>query len=429
MKKQGRVVITGMGLITPLGIGVQETLVALQEGKCGISFGDSKNYLGSNFWPDYYGTVKGFDPKKYIRDSKSIRKTTRNIHLAVSAAQMAMSDAQWTSDESEEDFRSGVVIAMGTEDNLTGFNGVLKASLNSEGKFDYALCGSEGSKHCAPLYILPRLPNTAAGQTAIQNHIKGINFSIVNIFNGGAISVGEAYRAIRGGRANRIIAGGCNSTIGLTLPLRNNLYNSVMDLSHRGSVPFSADRKGYIPAEGASFLILESEESALSRQARIYAEISSYTNLYNPYAGQNINLERKHYARVMKKTIELAGIPLDEIDAVNASGIGLPLQDAAESLAIRDVFGTYTDSIPVSANKSQSGYMETASSALEICISAISVYKGLVPSTIRHVGGDALCDCDYVTGGPRQKNIRHVLSNSYDLKGSMCGFVISKWNA
>ena len=426
MSEPNRVMVTGLGLITPLGIGVDATTTALRDGSCGLSFGNAREWLGSNYWSGHYGAVRGFAPEDYIEDRRSIRKSTRSIHLAVSAARLALADANWQEPGDVKDqYSAGVVIAMGIEESNSDFNPVLEAALDDAGQFSYQRCGSLGASRCPPLYILPRLPNTAAGQIAILNKIKGINFSVVNNTNGGVVAIGEAYRAIRNGRASMVITGGCNSPIGILPTYRTNTFDSF-DLSHRGSAPFSADRKGYIPAEGAAILVLESERSAKARGVRIYAELKGYANLYEPKVGMHLEVESAAYRRAIQATLTAAGTNAADVSCINASGIGLPLQDAAESCAIREIFGRRP--IPVTGTKAQTGYMETASSALEACVSAISVRQGLVPSTIRWKGGDPLCDLDYVANGSREQAVEQVLSMSFDLKGSLCGLVFSKYS-
>lgn len=422
-----RVVVTGMGLITPLGIGVDATVGAIETDACGISLGNARDILGANYWTGHYGAVRGFEPERYIDDRRSVRKTTRNIHLAVSAARLALEDAGWSAatDESEQ-FSSGVIMAMGPEENSSDFTPVIQASMDEQGHFSYKLCGSHGVSKCPPLYILPRLPNTAAGQIAILNKIKGINFSIVNNSNGGAVAIGEAYRAIRSGRASMIITGGCNSPTGVLSAYRNNLFETSFDLSERGSVPFSVDRKGYIPAEGAAVLILESERSARARGAEIYAEVRAYSNLYNPRAGADLAGEAGGYRRSIEATLRQARLSPQQIGTINANGLGLRMQDAAETSAIRVVFDGAHRIPPVSATKSQTGFMETASPALEFAVAALSIKRGLIPPTVRWHGGDLACDLDYVTTGAREQRLDHVLAMSYDLKGSLCGFVLSR---
>lgn len=429
MEQKKKVLITGLGLLSSLGLGVEETVSALLEGRCGISMGDAQRELGDTYWPDYYGVVTGFQPQDFISDRRSIRKNTRIIHLSVSAAKLALEDADWTSGDEAGAYDDGVIIAVGIEENKSGFNAVYKASVNGYGEFDYELCGTQGVSKCPPTYILPRLPNTAAGQIAIAYQIKGINYSIVNNTNGGVVAVGEALNNIKSGRVKRIIAGGCNSPIGITYAYRNKYFDNFFDLTERGSAPFSRDRIGVIPAEGAGFLVLEEEASALARGAKIYGEVRGFSSTSKP-RGANSTLELSRcFGRSMFRALESAGIEPHQVSSINASGIGLPAEDAAECMAIKKVFGQRVKDIPVSASKSQTGYMETASGSLELGIAALSIARDFVPPTIRWIGGDPDCDLDFVAGGARHYKNEHVLCNSFDIKGGVCSIIISKYDA
>ncbi len=421
-----RIVITGLGLLSPLGIGVEATSDAIRTGRCGLCFGNASEVMGNPFWPDYYGIVPGFDPSFFIEDKKSIRKTTRSIHLAVSAARLAMDDAMWQPKATPDSYSDGVIIAMGPEEGVTDFVPVYAASLDRNGRFDYRRCGTEGVTQCPPLYILPRLPNTAAGQIAIVNSITGINYSVVNNSNGGVVAISEAVNNILTSRASRVLTGGCNAPIGVTQSYRQGYFDWFYDLSERGSVPFSVDRKGVIPSEGAAFLVLEDEASALSRGARIYAEVKGVTNLSNPRPGASLQSEADAYARSIQKTLDAAELTPQDITYISASGIGLPLQDAAECLAITKVFGSRAKDVPVAALKAQTGFLETASGSLEAAAAALSIRGDYIPSTARFRGGDP--DCNLSFGDPAAgKRVRNVLSTSFDHKGGMCSMVISRY--
>jgi 3-oxoacyl-[acyl-carrier-protein] synthase II len=413
-------------LLSPLGIGVEATSEAVRTGRCGLSFGNASEVMGCPFWPDYYGVVRGFDPRIFIEDKKSIRKTTRSIHLAVSAARIAMDDAMWSPKATSDSYSDGVIIAMGVEEGVADFIPVYAASLDRNGRFDYRRCGTDGVAQCPPLYILPRLPNTAAGQIAIINSITGINYSVVNNSNGGAVAIGEAVNNILSSRASRVLTGGCNAPIGVTHSYRQGYFDWFYDLSSRGSVPFSVDRKGVIPSEGAAFLVLEDEASALSRGARIYAEVKGVTNLSNPRPGASVESEANAYARSIENTLNAAGMTPGDITYISASGIGLRLQDAAECRAITKVFGSRAKDVPIAALKAQTGFLETASGSLEAAAAALSIRDNYIPSTARFREGDPDCNLSFCHPAAEQ-SVRNVLSTSFDIKGGLCSMILSRY--
>ena len=424
-----RVVVTGLGLLTPLGLGKEATLAALREGRCGIRFGDAESVLGAGFWPTHYGVCEGFEAARYIADKKSIRSTTRRIHLAVAAARLALEDADWAAAQraDQDEYSAGTLVAVGSDDALDAFFPVVQHSMTEAGEFDHGLCGTQGVSHCPPLYILPRLPNTAAGQIAIQNTIKGLNYSVVNVANGGVVSIGEAYRAIRNGRATRMISGAATGPLGAYATLERDVLDKRLSNSKNGSRAFSADSDGLILAEGAALLVLESESSAKARGARIYAEITAYANTYDVAPETTVETKQAGYVRAMRATLAAAELTPGRVSAISASGIGLPVDDAAEVAAIREVFSGRLESLPVSATKNQTGYIEAVSGALEVAVAALSVSEGFVPPTIRLDSGAQEPELDYVPERGRPAPLEHVLCMSYEPCGSNVGLIISKY--
>jgi 3-oxoacyl-[acyl-carrier-protein] synthase II len=337
-----------------------------------------------------------------------------------------MDDAGWSARDSSESYSDGVIIAMGVEESVTDFIPVYAASLDENGRFDFGRCGTHGVAKCPPLYILPRLPNTAAGQIAIINNITGLNYSVVNNSNGGAVAISEAVDNILSSRASRVLTGGCNAPIGVTHAYRQGYFDWFYDLSPRGSVPFSVDRMGVIPSEGAAFLVLEDEDSAVSRAARIYAEVKGVTNLSNPRPGASVESEANAYARSIEKTLSAAGMMPDDITYISASGIGLRLQDAAECRAITRVFGSRAKNVPIAALKAQTGFLETASGSLEAAVAALSIRDKYIPPTARFREGDPDCNLSFCSP-PTEQGVSNVLSTSFDLKGGLCSMIISRY--
>ena len=391
------VVITGIGVLSPLGLGKQATLASLREGRCGIRFGDARDVFGAGFWPAYYGVCEGFEPASYGADEKSLRGATRSDQLAVSAARLALEDADWARAQRAERNASsaGTLLASASDDALDAF------------------------------YFLPPLQNTAAEQIAIEHAIKGLSYSVVNVANGGAVAIGEAYRAIRNGRAKRMVTGAARGPLGAYASLEKEVLDRHLSSTENGSRAFSRETDGIILGEGAAILVLEAESAARARGAHIYAEIKGYANAYAPRA-RTIMDKQAGYVRAMRATLAAAELAPAAISTVNASGIGLRAEDAAEAGAVREVFGERVELLPISGTKAQTGYIEIASSALEIAVAALSIDEDLLPPTVRLGSSTQDPDLDYVPERGRTGHVEHVLSMSYDPCGSNVGLIISK---
>lgn len=407
-----RVVVTGMGCVTPLGNSIDSFWANIKEGRCGIDF--ISRFDTENFEVKLAAEVKDFDPSLYM-DKREAKRMDLYSQYAVAATKMAI-------DLSEIDLekvckeRLGVIVGSG----IGGIGTIEK---------EHEKLLNKGPKRVSPLLIPMIIINMAAGNIAIQFGAKGICSTVVTACATGSHAIGEAYEMIKRGKADIIIAGG--SEAGIT-PLSVAGFSSLQALTtttdiNRASIPFDADRNGFVMAEGAGILILESLEHAQKRGARIYAEIVGYGATCDAYHITSPSIDGEGAARAMKEALEEAGISPDEVSYINAHGTSTPLNDKFETLAIKQVFGEKAKRIPVSSSKSMTGHLLGAAGAVEaiVCIKALE--EDFVPPTINYKNPDPECDLDYVPNIGRKQELNYALSNSLGFGGHNASLLFKKY--
>lgn len=408
-----RVVVTGMGMISPLGLNLQSSWQALIEGKSGVGY--ITHFDAKDYPVRIAAEVKGFEPTNYI-DPKEARKMDRFIHFAMATAEMALQDAQLKiSPEVAE--RIGIVIGSG----LGGLP-VIEAY--------HKVLLEKGWKRITPFFIPMVIANLAGGQIAIKYGIKGPNIAISTACASGNHSIGEAYRIIQYGDADIMIAGGTEAVI---TPLAVSAFAAMRALSTRNdepekaSRPFDIDRDGFVMGEGCGLLILENLEHALKRGARIYAEIAGYGMSCDAYHITAPSPDGEGGARCMKLALNDAGIPPEEIDYINAHGTGTKQGDELETQAIKTVFGEHAYKLCVSSTKSMTGHLLGGAGGVEAIFTVLSVYENIVPPTINLDNPDPLCDLDYVPYKARKKEVRYALTNSFGFGGTNASIIFKKF--
>ena len=407
-----RVVVTGMNCVTPLGNSIDSFWANIKEGRCGIDF--ISRFDTENFEVKLAAEVKDFDPSLYM-DKREAKRMDLYSQYAVAATKMAI-------DLSEIDLekvckeRFGVIVGSG----IGGIGTIEK---------EHEKLLNKGPKRVSPLLIPMIIINMAAGNIAIQFGAKGICSTVVTACATGSHAIGEAYEMIKRGKADIIIAGG--SEAGIT-PLSVAGFSSLQALTtttdiNRASIPFDADRNGFVMAEGAGILILESLEHAQKRGARIYAEIVGYGATCDAYHITSPSIDGEGAARAMKEALEEAGISPDEVSYINAHGTSTPLNDKFETLAIKQVFGEKAKRIPVSSSKSMTGHLLGAAGAVEaiVCIKALE--EDFVPPTINYKNPDPECDLDYVPNIGRKQELNYALSNSLGFGGHNASLLFKKY--
>jgi 3-oxoacyl-[acyl-carrier-protein] synthase II len=409
-----RVAVTGVGLVSPLGVGNQQNWDALVAGKSGI--GPITRFDPSAFTARIAGEVKGFDPSLYI-EKKEIKKMDTFIHYAMAAAHFAMEDSGLpVSDANRE--RIAVVVGSGI--------GGLPLIEETQRRFIEA----KGSpKVISPFFITGLIVNEAAGNISIRYGLKGPNLATATACTTGAHAVGEAYRMIQYGDADAAIAGGAESVI---TPLAVGGFAVMRALStrnddpERASRPWDLHRDGFVIGEGAGLVVLEEMEAAKRRGVRIYAELVGYGLSGDAYHIAAPSADGDGPARVMKSALADAGLNPEDIDYINAHGTSTSLGDKAETLAVKMVFGAHARKLAVSSTKSMTGHLLGAAGGLETGICALAVHQQVMPPTINLMTPDPECDLDYVPNTARKAPMRCVLSNSFGFGGTNGSLILKR---
>ncbi len=399
-----RVVVTGIGVVSPLGIGNQSNWDALLAGVSGID--RITRFDVTDFPVKIAGEVKGFNAEEFI-DKKEIKKMDLFIQYSLAAAQFAMEDSglRVTEDNAE---RVGVLVGAGL------------GGLPTIEKYHTALLDG-GYRKISPFFIPMLITNLAPGHISIRFGAKGPNVSSVSACATGTHSIGDAYQIIRRGDADAMIAGGTESVV---TPLAVGGFAVMRALSTRNddpkgaSRPFEKNRDGFILAEGAGIVILEEYESAKKRGARIYAEVVGYGMTGDAHHLTAPSPEGEGAARCMKMALDNAGINPEEVDFINAHGTSTPMNDLYESMAIRKVFGEHAGKLMVSSTKSMTGHLLGAAGGVEAVYTMMSMHHGIATPTMNYEEPDPECDLDFVPNAPRDAVINYALSNSFGFGGT-----------
>ena len=403
--EQRRVVVTGLGLVTPLGVGLENNWQALIAGKSGIRRIDRFPNIDA-FASRIAGMVTDFRAEDFI-EPKEIKKMDLFIQYSVGAAAMAMEHSAFKVDPREA-AAVGVIVGVG----LCGIDTI-------EATERAYLDG--GPRKISPFFIPKVISNLAPGQIAIRHGAKGINWTPTSACASGTHAIGEAFHLIRRGLQDAVIAGGAESAI---TPLGVGGFAAMKALStrndepERASRPFDKDRDGFIIAEGSGILILEEREKALKRGAKIYAEVIGYGANGDAYHMTAPAPEGEGAARCMGLALKDADILPSEVDYINAHGTSTEYNDANETQAIKTVFGEHAFKLPVSSTKSMTGHLLGAAGAVEGVFSVLALHHGIIPPTINYENPDPQCDLDYVPNQARKADIRVVLSNSFGFGGT-----------
>ncbi len=411
--KNRRVVITGIGLVTPLGIGADETWAALCAGKSGI--GEITRFDASAFTTKIAGEVKGFRPTDFL-PKKEAKRMEHFIAYAVAASRMAVEDSGLKINASNAD-RVGVFTGC-------GLGGLAFLEQNSR------IIDTKGPKRVSPFLIPMLIGNMAPGMVSIQLGAKGPNASIATACAAGTHAVGEAYEIVRTGRADAMITGGTESVITQTCVAG---FNAMKALSTRNespekaSRPFDRDRDGFVVGEGSGILIIETLEDALERGASIYAEICGYGMSGDGYHISAPAPDGEGMARCMNAALDDAGILYDSIDYINAHGTSTPMNDLYETMAIKTVFKDKAHSIPISSTKSMTGHLLGAAGGIETVFTTLAIHDGIIPPTINLDNPSEECDLDYVPNVARKADIEIAMSNSFGFGGTNAAVILRKY--
>jgi 3-oxoacyl-[acyl-carrier-protein] synthase II len=399
-----RVVVTGLGLITPLGIGAGKSWEGLVQGKSGVR--RITHFDSAGFATQIAGEVEGFNPEDYI-EPKEIKKMDRFIHFGIAAAAMAMDDAQLKVDKANAD-RVGVYVGSGMG-GLPAIEHYHKVLLE------------KGPRRITPFFIPMLIINLAAGNISIRFGAKGPNSAPATACATGSHAIGDAFKVIQRGDADAMIAGGTESCI---TAMGIGGFNAMKALStrndepQRASRPFDKDRDGFVMGEGAGILVLEELGHARERGAKIYAELVGYGLTADAFHITSPAPEGEGAARCMTMALRDADVAPSMIDYINAHGTSTKYGDELETAAIKSVFGEHAYKLAVSSTKSMTGHLLGAAGGIEAVICCLSIRNSLLPPTINLDNPDAGCDLDFVAHTARPKEVRYALSNSFGFGGT-----------
>lgn len=412
MKEKREVVITGIGLVTPIGNDVTTTWSNLVEGRCGA--GVIKDFDASNFTTKIAAEVKDFNFD--LIDKKAARRMDRFVQFAVKAAYEAVRDSGISFEDEDKD-RVGVIIGAG----IGGLRIIEQQHLQ--------LINS-GPSRISPLLIPMLIPDMAAGQVAIMLGLKGPNFATVSACASGAHAIAVACELIRTGKMDIVLTGGTESCI---TPLGLAGFCSMKALSERNdepekaSRPFDAKRDGFVMGEGSGIVVMESIEHAKARGARIYAKMLGHGMSCDAYHITAPDPEGLGAVLCMKYALDDAGLLPEQVEYINAHGTSTPLNDKSETLAIKKVLGEHAYKIPVSSNKSMIGHLLGAAGAVEFIATVLTMYHGIIPPTINYEVPDPDCDLDYVPNTAIKKDVEISISNSFGFGGHNICLCVQKY--
>ena len=410
-----RVVITGIGLVSSLGIGTSANWTALLAGTSGV--GPITRFDASAFAARIAAEVKGFDPLQFV-EKKDVKKMDLFIQYAIAASQFAMDDSKLLI-TAENAPNVGVFIGSG----IGGFSTI-------EREHESLLAG--GPRKISPFFIPSAIINLAAGQVSIRFGAKGPNLATCTACSASAHAIGESFEIIKRGDADAMIAGGSEAAI---TPMSVGGFASMRALSTRNdepgraSRPFDKDREGFIIGEGAGVVILEELEHAQRRGAVIYAELVGYGCSADAHHMTAPSEDGDGARRVMAMAIRKAGIRPEDVDYINAHGTSTPFNDKLETLAIKNCFGEHARTLAISSTKSMTGHLLGGAGGLEAGISALAVHEQIVPPTVNLDNPDPECDLDYVPHTSRRMRITYALSNSFGFGGTNAALLFKKFEA
>ncbi len=408
-----RVVITGVGLITPLGIGVNDTWSALCAGKSGISY--ITRFDTSGFQTQIAGEVKDFHPEDFL-PKKEAQRTERFIAYAVAATRMALDDSGYKINSSNDE-KIGVLTGCG----LGGL-----ATLEE----NFKIMETKGPRRVSPFFIPMIIGNMAPGVVSIHFGAKGPNASVATACAAGAHAIGDAFKLVKTGKADAMITGGMEAVITGTCIAGFNAMKALStrnDEPEKASRPFDRDRDGFVVGEGCGILILESLDSALERGARIYAEMVGYGMSGDGFHMTSPPPDGSGASRCMQAAIDDAGITAEQIDYVNAHGTSTPINDLYETRALKTVFKEFAKKVAISSTKSMTGHLLGGSGGIETVFTALTIYHGIIPPTINLENPGEECDLDYVPNVARKVDVNVAMTNSFGFGGTNASLILRKY--
>ena len=398
-----RVVVTGLGCVSPLGLDVESTWKAALAGRSGV--GPITHFDVSEFKTKFAAEVKGFDAEE-AHGRRDARRMDPYAQYSIVATKEALDNAGLVIDEANRD-HIGVILGTGIGGITTLFGESLKFA-------------ERGPRWVSPFMVPMMLPDSCAGQLAIQFNLRGPNMAVVTACASSANAIGEAAEVIRRGKADAMVAGGAEAAVVPIAVAGFNVMDAISkrnDAPEKASRPFDLNRDGFVIGEGAATLILESLDHATRRGAPILAEVLGYAANNDAYHITAPAENGVTAAICMQNALDDAGLTVDNIDYINAHGTSTPLNDVSETAAIKTIFGERAYDVPVSSTKSMTGHLLGAAGALESMFCILAMRDGMLPPTINHETPDPACDLDYVPNEARQATLQRAMTNSFGFGG------------
>ena len=411
MKK--RVVITGLGLVTPVGLGKEAFWTSLVNGRSGIV--SISRFDASELATKIAGEVRDFDPLNYL-DKKEARRMDRFTHFACAATQMALEDAGLTPEGLASE-TVGVIIG-------SGVGGIETVEEQARVLF------SKGPSRVSPFFVPMMIANIAGAQIAINFGFKGPNLTTVTACASSTNSIGEAFRLIQNGEIEVMVTGGTEAPV---IPLAMagfcamRAMSTKNDTPDKASRPFDAERDGFVMGEGAGIFIIESLEHAQARGAHIYAEVAGYGVTCDAYHITATDPDGAGAAKAMEMSIKDAGLNPEDVDYINAHGTSTPIGDISETKAVKSLFGSYAGKLAISSTKSMTGHLLGAAGGIETIACALAIETGEIPPTINYENPDPECDLNYVPNKSIRKEVNVAMSNSFGFGGHNATILVKKY--
>lgn len=406
-----RVVVTGVGAVTPLGNSIEETWAAILDGKSGV--GPLTRVDAEKFTAKVAAEVKDFDIEQYV-ERKEARKMDRFTHFALAAATMAVKDADLTIND-ENANRVGVWIGSG----IGGMETYEK---------QFETFQTRGARRVSPFFVPMMIPDMASGQVSIHLGAKGINSCSVTACASGTNSIGDAFKVIQRGDADVMITGGAEAPI-VNMAIAGFCASTALTTNpdpQTASRPFDTERDGFVIGEGSGVLILEDYEYAKARGAKIYAEIIGYGATGDAYHITAPAPEGEGAARAINMALQDGGVDPSQVGYINAHGTSTPFNDLNETLAVKSVFGNHAYNLAMSSTKSMTGHLLGAAGGIEAIFTALAIKEGILPPTINIKTPDPDCDLDYVKDTPRKVDLEYAMSNSLGFGGHNASLLFKK---
>jgi 3-oxoacyl-[acyl-carrier-protein] synthase II len=410
-----RVVISGVGVIAPNGLGKEAFWQALISGKSGID--EIKSFDASPYPVRIAGEVSDFEPSEFL-DHKEIRRLDRFCHFAVASSGMALRDAG-LSDGTFIPERAGVIVS-------SGIGGIITMEKQ------HIILREQGPRRLSPFVVPMMIVNMASGHVSIRYGLKGPNMCIVTACATGTNSIGEAFRMVKYGTADVMLAGGAEAAIsglGIGGFCASKTLSTRNDEPERASRPFDKDRDGFVMGEGCGVVVLEQMEHALKRGARIYAEVVGYGATADAYHMTTPDLDGDGATRAMNLAIDESGLKPSDVDYINAHGTSTDYNDKIETLAVKKVFGESAYEVAISSTKSMTGHLLGAAGGVEAVVTALTIEAGVIPPTINYETPDPECDLDYTPNKAVKRDVKVAMSNSFGFGGQNAVLIFKSFSA